>query len=54
MKRQGYYIILLPSEIRLATQAMINFRDKLLEKGIDTVDVDRIILKLYGKKQKWW
>ena len=46
MRRQRCYIELNPSEIRLATQAMIRFRNKLLEKGIDTVDVDRIIMKL--------
>ena len=50
MRRQRYYIELNPSEVRLATQAMLCFRNKLLEKGIDTVDVDRIILKFHGKK----
>ena len=50
MKRQRYYIELNPSKIRLATQATRFFRNALLEKGIDTVDVDRILMKLYGKK----
>ena len=53
MRRQRYYVALNPSEIHLATQAMINYRNKLLEKGIDTVDVDRIILKLHGRKWRW-
>ena len=50
MKRQRYYIEMTLSEIRLATQALILFRNKLLEKGIDTVAVDRIIMKLCRKK----
>ena len=50
MRRQRYYIELNPSEVRLATQALILFRNKLLEKGIDTVDVDGIIMKLCRKK----
>ena len=49
MRRQRYYIELHPSEIRLATQAMIAFRNKIVEHGVDTIDVDRILLKLYGK-----
>ena len=50
MRRQRYYVALNPSEIRLATQAMILLRNKLLENGIDTADVDRIIMKLCKKK----
>jgi len=50
MRRQRYYVTLNPLEVRLATQAMIRFRNKLLEKGIDTADVDRIIMKLCKKK----
>ena len=42
-----------PSEVRLATQALLQFRDELLEKEVDTIDVDRIILKLYGRKRIW-
>ena len=53
MRRQRCYVELNPSEIRLAAHVMIAFRNKLLEKGIDTVDVDRIILKLHGRKWRW-
>lgn len=53
MIRQRYYIEMTLSEIRLATQAMIAFRNKLLERGVDTIDVDRILLKLYSQKQRW-
>lgn len=49
MRRQRYYVALNPSEIRLATQAMIAFRNKIIEHGVDTIDVDRILLKFYGK-----
>lgn len=50
MRKGKHHVTLSPAELRLVAQAMINFRNKLLEKGIDTVDVDRSILKLYGKK----
>lgn len=53
MRRHRYCVVLNPAEIRLATQAMINFRNKLVEKGIDTVDVDGIILKLHSRKWRW-
>ena len=49
MRRQRYYIELNSSEIRLATQVMIAFRNKIIEHGVDTIDVYRILLKLYGK-----
>ena len=49
MRRQRYYVALNPSEVRLATQAMLAFRNKIIEHGVDTIDVDRILLKLYGK-----
>ena len=49
MRRQRYYIEMTLSEIRLATQAMIAFRNKIIERGVDTIDVDQILLKLYGK-----
>ena len=45
------YVTLSPEELRLATHAMVLFRNKLLENSMDTIDVDRIILKLYGKKR---
>ena len=49
MRKRRYYVALNPSEIRLAIQAMIAFRNKIIEYGVDTIDVDRILLKLYGK-----
>ena len=52
MRRQRYYIELNHSEVRLATYAMLAFRNKLLKYGLDTIDVDRILLKLYSKKHK--
>ena len=34
------------------TQAVILYRNKLLEKGRDTLVEDRILLKLYGKARR--
>ena len=47
------YVMLSPAELRLITQAVILYRNKLLEKGMDTFYEDRILLKLYGKNRRW-
>lgn len=53
MRRQRYYIELNHSEIRLATHAMLAFRKKIIEHSVDSIDVDRILLKFYGKNRRW-
>lgn len=51
--KERYRIELTPAQRRLTVQAMIEFRNDVLARGIDTVDIDRIILKLQGKHH-WW
>jgi len=41
------------AELRLVTQAVTLYRNKLIEKGMDTFYEDRILLKLYGKNRRW-
>ena len=53
MKETKYYVTMSAAERRLALDAMIRFRNKVLSQGIDTVDIDRLIRKLQGRKV-WW
>ena len=53
MRKGKRYVTLTPAELRLVTQAVILYRNKLIEKGMDTIYEDRILLKLYGKNRRW-
>lgn len=53
MRKGKHYVNLNPAELRLVTQAVILYRNKLIEKGMDTIYEDRILLKLYGKNRRW-
>lgn len=53
MRKGKRYVTLSPSVLRLVAQAVILYRNKLLEKGMDTFYEDRILLKLYGKNRRW-
>lgn len=53
MRRSKYYLSLDAAERRLAVRAMLHFRNKVLAKGVDAVDIDRVIGKLQGRKV-WW
>ena len=53
MKKSKYYLSLDAAERRLAVHAMLHFRNKVLARGVDTVDIDRVIGKLQGRKA-WW
>ena len=53
MRKGKHYVTLSPAELRLVTQAVILYRNKLLEKGMDTIVEDRILLKLYGRNRRW-
>ena len=53
MKKTKYYVTMTAAERRLARDAMLLFRNKVLSQGIDTVDIDRLIRKLQGRKV-WW
>lgn len=44
---QVLYVILSNSELRLAKYALIQFRNKLIAKGLPTEDVNILLLKLY-------
>ena len=35
-----------PEEMRIAVNAMIWFRNTAIQKGIDTIDIDRLLVKL--------
>ena len=41
------YVILNNSELRLAKYALVQFRNKLIAKGLPTEDVNALLLKLY-------
>lgn len=53
MRKGKRYVTLTSTELRLVTQVVILYRNKLLEKGMDTIVEDRILLKLYGKTRRW-
>ena len=43
MRKTKVYLNLTPAERRLAIIAMLYFRNKVMRKGIDPVDVDRVV-----------
>ena len=45
-RRTKRYLILAPTEASLALRALLYFRNKALARGIDPVDIDRIIKRL--------
>ena len=52
MRKGKRYVTLSPAELRLVTQAVILYRNKLIDKGMDTLVEDSILLKLYGKNRR--
>ena len=46
-KKNMRYVTLSDSELRLAKAALIQFRNKLIAKGLPTEDVNVLLLKLY-------
>ena len=46
-KKKMRYVILSDSDLRLAKYALIQFRNKLIAKGLPTEDVNGLLLKLY-------
>lgn len=53
MRETRYYVTMSAAERRLALDSMIRFRNKALSRGVDTVDIDRLLRKLQGRKV-WW
>ena len=45
-RRTKHYLILTPSEAALALRALLHFRNKVVARGIDAVDIDGLIKKL--------
>lgn len=45
------YIRMNPEEMRLAVNAMIWFRNTAIQKRIDTIDIDRLLVKLYKARK---
>lgn len=41
-KKNKVYVALNPAERRLLMQGLLSFRNKVLARGIDTIDLDRI------------
>ena len=45
-RKKRRYLTLTPAEARLALRALLRFRNKVVARGIDAVDVDGLIKKL--------
>ena len=46
-RKTKHYLTLTQDEVRLALRALLSFRNKAVARGIDAVDVDGLIEKLY-------
>ena len=44
-KKNKVYVTLNPAERRLLIQGLLSFRSKVIARGIDTVDIDRVLEK---------
>lgn len=44
-KKNKVYLTLNSTERRLLIQGLLSFRNKVIARGIDTVDIDRILKK---------
>ena len=45
-RRTKHYLILTSNEAALALRALLRFRNKAIMRGIDSMDIDRIIKRL--------
>lgn len=45
-RKRKRYLTLAPAEARLALRALLNFRNKVIARGTDAVDIDGIIKRL--------
>ena len=45
-KKNKVYLTLNSAERRLLVQGLLSFRNKVIARGIDTVDIDRILMKI--------
>ena len=51
MRREKRWIHLDAAEYRRLFETMVWFRNKLLQRGIDSVDVDRLLIRLSKAKR---
>lgn len=45
-KKNKVYLTLNSTERRLLIQGLLIFRNKVIAKGIDTVDIDRMLMRI--------
>ena len=45
-RKRKHYLVLTPTEAALALRALLCFRNKVVARGIDAVDVEKIIKRL--------
>ena len=45
-KKNKIYLTLNAAERRLLIQGLLSFRNKVIARGIDTVDIDRILMRI--------
>ena len=45
-RKKKYYLVLTATEAALALRALLHFRNKVLARSIDPVDIDGIIKRL--------
>ena len=45
-KKNKVYLTLNSAERRLLVQGLLTFRNKVIARGIDTVDIDRILMRI--------
>ena len=45
-KNNKVYLTLNSTERRLLIQGLLSFRNKVMARGIDTVDIDRILIRI--------
>lgn len=44
-RKRKRYLMLTPSEARLALCALLSYRNKVVVRGIDSVDIDKLMKK---------
>ena len=52
MSKEKHYIEMTASECRLVYLALMQFRNDVVEKGIDPVDINNLILRLVKMQKK--
>ena len=45
-RKRKHYLVLTQAETHLALRALLSFRNKVIARGIDPVDIDGLVKKL--------